>query len=628
MKIKIVITFFVSLCLTFIGTNLKGQTSKLFMPREIQNTYQNETRSFDGKPGKNYWQNSADYQIKAEFDPQKGILKGNEIVQYTNNSPDELKYIVVRLYQNMYKKGAIRESEIMPEDLHDGVDVKLVIINGDTLPEDKIKAGGTNIYLIPPSPIASNSITDIEIDWAFTMPKKAKIRMGTYDESSFFVALWYPQIAVYDDIAGWDRFEYTGAQEFYNDYGNFDVEITLPKDFVIWATGDLTNPNEVLSEKILKRIEKARNNPEEVHHIVTTKDIKKNIVTIQKYRNTWKYKAMNVPDFAFGTSDHYLWDAVFTPVDDRLVMINAAYNPENYNFDKVAYTAEKSMQYLSNEFPGVPYPYQHFSAFMGHFGMEFPMMSNQGDDKVHHEMVYVTTHEMTHSYFPFLVGTNERMYAWMDEGFAILLPEEIQFELDTAKNHAEFITMVYSSFAGKQQEPLLSTPTNYLAGNWYFLISYGKGEQVFRLIKRELGDDLFKQCLQEFIARWESKHPTPWDLFNTINNVSGKDLNWIYKKWFFELGVPDLAIQNVEVNDGEISFEIHKIGELPIPIVATLEFDDGSKEVFNEKMEVWKSDKNIYKIQTSFLGNKKLKKITLGDSQIPDVDFTNNVFEL
>lgn len=403
--------------------------SSLNIPRNIYKAYEKKTRSFDGRPGPNYWINRSDYTIKAELIPQTRTINGHARITFYNNSPDSLNTFVFRLYQDVMKKGNPRDFSISANDLTEGIKIDTLIINDNGVDfkskSYRVLRTGTNLIISNfPSKVAPKGFAKIEVKWSVIIPKETRIRMGAYDSQTFFVAYWYPQIAVYDDIDGWDRQEYTGMTEFYNDFGNFDVELTVPGDNLVWATGVLQNAKDLLHPTILERYVKAHNS-DEIVRIVAASDVKNKTVTNGNEKNTWHFKAMNVPDFSFGTSNKYLWDGSSIEVDyktvtGKRVFVDACYE-EGIKFqDEVALFARLSIDYLSNEWPGIPYPYPKMTVFNGEQkfggGMETPMMCNNGAYPNRAGQIGVTIHEIAHTYMPFYMGINERKYAFMDEG--------------------------------------------------------------------------------------------------------------------------------------------------------------------------------------------------------------------
>ncbi|MFA5781310.1 MAG: M1 family metallopeptidase, partial [Bacteroidales bacterium] len=595
----------------------------LYIPLEMQKAFEKGTRSVDGKPGTSYWQNKTDYIINVELEPVIRKISGKETITYFNNSPDTLRKLVIMLYPDYLKKENARNVEVDSSDLNDGVFIENLNINGkavDTKGKNSpVIRHGTLLELKLTDALLPESSIMLSISWNFTLPKFTQIRIGMYDSTSFFAGYWYPKISVYDDMYGWDKFSYDGDHEFYNDYGNYDVTISVPESFIVWATGTLQNPKDLLTDNYYKKYMKSLTS-DEIINIITSEDIKKGGITFNK--NVWKFKAENVTDFAFGTSDHYLWDAGSIVVDNktnRRVVINTAYKKESKAFVEVADIAKKTIKFLSDELPGFPYPYTQITAFNGTYGMEFPMIVNDGSDDRSFD-IFVTTHEITHQYFPFYVGTNETKNPWLDEGLATFLPINLQHELDTTTDNKVKSTKAYSKgFGGKVIDiPIMSLTEYTPVGGVMRYIMYSKSEMAFRMLNNILGDELFKKVLQEFINRWHGKHPTPYDFFFTFNDVVKEDLGWFWKPWYFEYAYPDLAIKSVIAEKNNYRLVIENKGNLPVPVYLTFIGANGEDEIFSETARAWETGKCEIVIEKKC--KTTISKIILGNSLIPDVN--------
>jgi hypothetical protein len=454
--------------------------------------------------------------------------------------------------------------------------------------------------------------------------------MGVYDSTSVFVGYWYPQIAVYDDVDGWDYYNYGGQVEFYNDFSNFDVSITLPNSFGVWATGELQNPEEVLSENIFERYSTARES-DEVVRIVTTSDL--NLSTIYKNdesKNTWKFKASNVTDFAFALSDHYLWDGLRTIIDssnNQSVFVQAVYPVSSPDFSDVAETCKDLLKYFSNEMPGIKFPFPSFVAFnngRNGGGMEFPMMINDGSPDVWENTVALTAHEMAHQYFPFYVGTNEKKYAFMDEGWAVMMIFKYMEKLTGINTRLMTNIGNYEYLAGTEDDIPMMIPSLSLPYNSYRNSAYDKSSIAYELLRDMLGDELFLKVFQEYIDRWSRKHPTPYDFYFTFDDVTGKNLNWFWKPWFFESGYPDLAIERVLINDDKAEVTIRKVGNIPIPVKLKVIYENETSEEYYFPIDVWKDANEFYEIEVEL--SDILKEVQLGDLKIPDSNRENNQY--
>ncbi len=629
-------TTFFSFTIFLLVTNLLfSQNSSLFVPLNIQETIKNKTRTYTGTPGENYWQNSSDYTIKAEILPDSSYLIGKETITYYNNSPDTLKNIVMRIYQDISKKGALRDWYIPANLLNNGVQINYLIVENDTLdisPESKdISRGSTNLNIKLKNVLLPHSKIILKVSWQFEIPQKLKVRMGNYGNGNMFISYWYPQISVYDDIDGWDRIDYKGSVEFYNDFCNYNVELKLPKDYFIRATGELQNAKEILRNDIYKRYELAKKT-DKIIRIISPEDYKTGSITKGKTFNVWKFTAHNVTDFSFAISNNYNWDGTSVLVDkknNRRVLTDVVYQDTAFLWENAAQYSATSIDYYSKTLPGYPYPYSHITSFCNGSkggGMETPMMTNDGMPKSKHGIVGLLAHEIAHSYFPFIMGTNERKYAWMDEGWASFFPKEIVDMYDSAYDYWRGRVISYSMNAGKEGElpPVVlsySYKTKYLRTGFY-----NRPTNAYKELEKLLGRDLFKKALLEYMHRWNGKHPIPYDFFFTFNDVAKEDLSWFWKPWFFEFGYPDLSIENVNKNNDNVFVTIKKAGNIPTRVEVTFNFEDGTKKIIKKSAGVWQkgNDKIEIKIKT----NKKVKSVQVGNKYIPDAVKENNNFIL
>ncbi len=605
-------------------------SQNFYLPRNIQNAYFNNTRSYDGKPGPNYWQNKSKYDIQVKINPEKKTIHGQETVFYTNNSPDTLSKIVIRLYQDIFKIGQMRDFMIDKNDIHEGVKLFKIFVDKSSYELEnskKIFKRGTNMIINLDSSLSPGSTITLGFEWEFKLPEVSTIRMGVYDSTSFMIAYWYPQVAVYDDIDHWDMNSYTGQQEFYNDFNDYKVEIIAPSEFTVWATGELQNPEEIFSPDIYQKFKLAENSDVVIKIISNSDILEKKIVDINTKDLSWRFQADNVTDFAFALSDHYLWDAVSLVVDEstkRRTVINAAYNPSSKDFYDVADIAKKTIEYLSKELPGIPYPYPVMTIFNGGGGMEFPMMVNDGSTKSFCDALGLTSHEISHSYFPFFMGINETKYAWMDEGWAVMLPFDFQTKMCPEMKPVERNLFTFQNMAGNEMEFPPIIPSNQLRNESYRLAAYSRPGLAYYFLRDAIGKEKFEGALKEYIYRWQGKHPIPYDFFNTFNNYINEDLNWFWSPWFFEFGYPDLSIRDVKILKNKIFITIEKIGKIPIPIA--LQLTTETDEIINiyENTSIWKNGETEKVIDYKF--DKKINHIKLGNNSIPDVDQKNNTY--
>lgn len=601
-----------------IVSSILAQPHQFYMSKPVQKAYENGTRSFDGNPGGDYWQNRADYEIEVSIDPWKKEVNGSLLVNYFNESPDTLTKIVMRLYQDFYKKGNNRDFQISTEAVHDGVDIKRVSVRGNELVTSEgtqnISRSGTNMHISLDEPLNPGEEIAIEVGWSFIIPTKSTVRLGAYSDTSMFVAYWYPQVAVYDDVDGWDEGSYTGLTEMYNDFSNFKVHITAPQNYVVWGTGVLQNPKEVLNEKFLERYNKALQSESTVN--IITLDNKNEEVTIGEY-STWIYEAENVPDFAFATAKNYLWDASTVFLNSgKKVFVDACYKRDAKNFDRVEYILNEAVKFHSYEMPGVIFPFPAVSVFNGSGGMEFPMMINDGETSTYESTVGLTMHELAHTYFPFYMGTNERRYAFMDEGWAVFLPVEKQNELGNY-NSMERRYGRYGAQAKSITAVPPMVPSFALDRTSYRMASYTRPGAAYFALQEQLGEEVFLKGLQEFIHRWNGKHPTPYDMFFTFNEVSGQDLNWFWENWFFDFGVAEMELTSFEIVDGKKTATIKNNGGLFVPVILNIYYKDGTEEELIRKPEVWKNGNNEIAVELN--AEKKITMISLGHDNHPNI---------
>ncbi len=617
---------FILLFILISGSLLPAQ-SPLYIPRNIQKSYTKGTRSMDGKPGANYWQNQASYNMEVSINPKKRLLKGTSTVVYTNNSPDSLKSIRIKLAHDLYKKGGQRQSDVTAQDIDDGVDIQSVTLNGQPVGEKEQRRGNTFLdLLIRSKPLAPRSSVTLTFAWQYVLPSdEAAARECVCDPSTFFVAYWYPQVAVYDDLHGWADMPYTGMQEFYNDFNDYDVTVTMPGGYQVWATGEWQNPASILQKNYLDRYQQALQS-DEVVHIFTEAELKSGGVFQKGKTHTFRYVAKDVPDFVFAASDHYHWDALSVVVDDktrRRTFVGAAYKQGSKDYYKVARIAADGIRLMSTWLPGYPFPYPCMTVFDGNDGMEYPMMCN--DASVDESFsVPLTVHEVSHTYFPFMMGTNEQEYAWMDEGWASFFDYHLTDSLSQGKGFARG----YGNVSGNDFDIPLMVRTSNMRGQSYGIAAYQRPQAAYLVLYDMLGHDKFRQCMQVYMDQWKGKHPMPLDFFNTWNDASGTDLNWFWKSWFYDYGFPDLAVAGVEPGPatGTDMIIVKRVGKLPVPVFATITYSDGEKEKMHRPADVWKNE-SVNTIQLPGKKGKSVKMVELGHKSVADADKGNNKWE-
>lgn len=643
--------FYITLTFTFIAIIALSSNSfaQLFINRNVKQGYEKETRSMDGKPGKNYWQNRGDYDLNISFNPKTLLLSGEGTITYYNNSPDALRKLIFHLFPDYYKRGAFRNYPVDEKDENDGVTIELLEVAGQSMigksnPNAKAKgdsindklapfadnpqlAEGTNLIISLKEQLLPHTKITVHVKWHYTLNSGSQNRTGQVDSTSFFVAYFFPRIAVYDDIDGWDDASYKGIQEFYNDFGNFNASITVPGGYIIWATGELQNEQEVFAQNILSKLHQAQNSSQ-IIHVIDSNDYKNGIVTSSNSMNTFKFSASNVTDFVFALSNHYLWDACSVVADKnsgRRVLVETAFNKNHEDYFDVINQAKRCVPIMRDTFPAVPFPFPHITIFDGTDQMEYPMMINDNPTATREDAVQLTSHEIFHAYFPFYVGINETQYAWMDEGWATIGESVISPMLGEPEAEGVYSKGRFERIAGTDKDVPMITNSKLQAGVEYYSNSYGKPGICYWILRDLLGDEKFFKALHAYVESWNGKHPTPYDFFYIFNNASGENLDWFWKAWFFDWGYPDLAIKNVSIVNGKYIIDVEKKGNIPVPVTLDLTFKDGSIIHHHETAAVWKDGSSIFIFETTT--KSEIESIKLGDMYTPDVDRKDNLWK-
>jgi hypothetical protein len=408
---------------------------ELHVPREIARAYERGTRSKDGAPGPKYWQNHARHTMRLSVSPPERKITGEQEIVYTNNRPDALPMLVFRLYLNSHQPEAMRERPYPAGFLSSGVTVDNVTINGKPAlwndPKSPVAPfnppGSTTHALLLDQPLAPGASVTITMRWSNDITADHGWKEGAIDDNTYYLAYFFPRVTNYSDYSGWDFAPFTTGREFNNDFADFDVTVDAPRDFVVWATGELANPDAVLQPDIAKRL-KASRTSDAVVTLAEPEDVAAGRVTARAERLQWRWQASNVPDFAIAVSNHYRWQAssvVVDPATGRRTAVEAAYAPAATDFANSVEEAREALAFGSTEWPGVPYPYPKTTIVLGNADEEYPMMVNDSSNlgitppagiTVNDYTAFVATHEILHSWFPFFMGINEKRYPFMDEG--------------------------------------------------------------------------------------------------------------------------------------------------------------------------------------------------------------------
>ncbi len=607
--------------------SLSLQAQELYQPRSIKKVYENGTHTMDGKPGKNYWENHARYDISITTTPPDRNIQGRERIVYTNNSPDTLKYLVIKLFLNIHRPGAPRDQGATPDYLTSGVHIDHFTENG----QEGAWKHYPDLFTWHPvglfQPLNPGDSITLTFDWHYEISLKSN-REGMIDSTTYYLAYFYPRVAVYDDYNGWDMMDFMEDKEFYSDFNDYKVTFHVPKNFVVWGTGTLEHPETDLQPAVLDRYKESLHSDVPIH-IITAKDNADKKATTQNDMNSWEFTARDIPDMAFGISDHYDWDGcsvVVDPQTGRRAAANAAYNDTATDFHYMAGYARHSLQWLSANWPGIPYPYEKTTVFQGYAGMEYPMMVNDQTYQDTSFSRFVAEHEISHTYMPFYMGINETRYGFMDEGWATTFEYLIGVaDMGQQKEEAlykQFRVQDWITNPSPDEDLPIITPGDVLTGEGLGNNEYGKASLGYLAMKDLLGDVLFKKCLHAYMDRWHGKHPIPWDFFYTFDEVSHKNLNWFWKSWYFENNYIDLTLLKVKKSARGYSLTLKNTGGMPAPVNVILTYEDGSTDSIHETPAIW--EKDLKQTEIEIPAKKQVRAISLDGGIFMDANPSDN----
>jgi len=630
-------------CAVAIPRATQGQTPSpsvpatnqpMFAPLEL--TPANDARTAAGTPGPAYWQQRADYGIQVSLDPQNHRITGQEQITYTNNSPDELSYIWLQLDQNLFAPGS-RGFAMNVFGMARGFTFQ----GGYTIDEVAIVEGGKRVeprYVITDTRMridltqplrARGGVVRIELRWSFLVPLEGG-RMGrleTGDGWLYTIAQWYPRMAVYDDLNGWNTMPYLGSGEFYLEYGTFDVAITAPREFLVLATGELQNSRDVLTREQQQRLERARRSPDRVYVVAPDEVGSPASRPSGQGPLTWQFHAENVRDFSWAASRSFIWDAAGW----ENVLIMSAYPKEglgteqNPGWERSTEYSVHTIKYYSKEWFRYPYPVAiNVAGPVG--GMEYPMIVFCSVRARGQGLFGVTDHELGHSWFPMIVGSDERRHAWMDEGFNTFINDysnrEFYGEDASRAGRTNPDAIARGMQAPNADLPIMTYP-DHMQGRSLGFLAYAKpGAGLILLRDVILGRDRFDPAFRKYIADWAFKHPAPADFFRAIENGAGEDLNWFWRGWFYTTDVLDQAIDSILGGEGGSRIRLANRGGLVMPVQVEATFADSTTERFSLPVEVWIGG-DTYTLTVP--GNRTVVCATVDpDARLPDVDRSNN----
>ncbi|MAP99916.1 MAG: peptidase M1 [Flavobacteriaceae bacterium] len=617
---------------------------------EFYNSPGTITRSASGKPGHGYWQNSADYDIDVRLDTINDNISGSQIIRYTNNSPDELNFVWLHVDQNLFKSDS-RGNAVIPiigsrngskgEILDGGFKISTVQIVSEkgrkkSYTNTEYEIYDTRMKILLSSPLKPNGgKLSLKIDFSFLSPQYGSDRMGvlkTKNGKLYTIAQWYPRMCVYDDLNGWNNLPYLGQGEFYLDYGDFKVNITAPSDHIVVCSGELLNAEEVYTSEQLSRWEEAENSNKTI--MIRTADEVNMPNTRPKDKNeiTWRFKMENSRDVAWASSSSFIIDAakIDLPSGKKAIAISA-YPIESSggnSWERSTEYTKASVEHYSKKWFEYPYP-TAINVAGNVRGMEYPGVSFCSYESSGASLWGVTDHEFGHNWFPMIVGSNERVSGWMDEGFNTFINYLSTKDFNDGEYRTRMPNMRFAAqiFTRDGLEPIITAPDNLIEENMG-LQYYKTGMFLMLLRNNVLGVKRFDDAFKEYIHRWAYKHPSPDDFFRTIEDVSGEDLGWFWRSWVLNNWKLDQAVSGVSYvnNDpkqGSI-VTIKNMKKIPMPVTIEITTISGGTIRKTLPVEIWKKN-----IEWSFIvdTNEALKKVSIDpDYKYPDSNSRNNVW--
>ena len=643
---------------------LRAQVADTSAFRRLDLPTPNAYRSAGGQPGPAYWQNRASYAIEATLDTARNELHGTERILYENHSPDALDFLWLQVEQNLFAPGSINEITSPPPLLFGGTIFNMANRGfAGGLAIDRLLVAGhevprylwdTMLRLDLPAPLRTGESVTLDVAFHFPIPVNGAGRMGR-DNPLYELGQWYPRLAVYDDVHGWNTMPYIGTGEFYLEYGDYDVRLTVPAGFIVASTGTLQNADEVLTAVQRERLARARGTTPVA--IITAEEAGDAARTrpATSGTSTWHFRADNVRDVAWGAAPVLRWDAVSW----NGILIQTYYRPSARLWAAEGIRmAEHAIRFFSEQW--ATYPYPQASTMEGPIdGMEYPMMTFVPAETTREGLDWVLMHEFGHEWFPMLVGSDERRYPWMDEGFNsfIDLYNFADYFKGTPPADTIFTGNLNAYFVHAtpgQEQPLISAPSE--VRDLYFT-AYQKPALMMKLLREEvLGPEAFDRAFREYVRRWSFRHPQPADFFRTMDNLTGRNLDWYWREWVFTTARLDQAVDSVLVAappagtgaqgrrgtetpqpsaptfrradgaqpvSGDVRIVLANRREMVMPAELKLSYDDGSSEVRKLPVEIWLLGSRY--AMTISTGAKRLVGMELDPRQVmPDVDRRNN----
>ena len=591
----------------------------------------NRIRGASGAPGPDYWQQRADYVLRATLDTASHVLSGTGTIHYENHSPDTLTFVWLHLEQNMFAPGSVTHVLNQPPLLFEGGAVFDFSGKGFTgeLTVERFAAGGrelprtvqgTLMRVELGAPLPPGGSVDFEMTWRFAVPPDGAARMGRVGARLYEIAQWYPRMAVYDDVRGWNVLPYIGAGEFYLEYGDYDVALTLPAGFLVAATGTAANPAELWTPEQRARLERARTAEQRVQ-IVTRAEAEASGRRPAAGTKTWRFTARTVRDFAWAASPDFRWDA--SGWDG--ILIQTFYRPGAALWEEANRMARHSIRFFSEKWGRYPYP--HATTVEGPIeGMEYPMLTFVPASAKREDLYWVLMHEFGHEWFPMLVGSDERRYPWMDEGFNSFIDYDAAEDYfrgtaygDTVRR--ELLHQARTAGQPGREQPLITRPVESRDLSW---TAYKKPALMLTILRDAvLGPDVFAGALREYVRRWANRHPQPADFFRTMENAAGRDLDWFWRQWIYTTARLDQAVDSVRAAGRDSTWVfLSSRGQMTLPVTLELTFADGARERRTFPVEMW----NLGSAFTARIATRQpVVAVALDpDGRYPDVDRAND----
>lgn len=602
-----------------------------------------EYRTATGEPGPAYWQNQSDYVIDVALDDKQNLIKGVVSVTYTNNSPKALASLWMQLEQNVFKKdskgvlsGLFLYKNPAEKTADGGFEIEDIQLTGGNAAKIKYNIYDTRMQLHLPALLQSGQKVTFRIKYQYHFPvnyKNADFQVNrtdllpTKNGDIYAVAQWYPRMYVLDDVEGWNTLPYLGNGEFYLDFGNFRVNITLPSAYIVEASGDLLNPEEVLTPVALKRWQAAHESETPVM-IRSAKEVSEASSRPSAPTCTWKFRMDNTRDFAWTASKSFIWEALsFKLSSGKRVMGSSLYPVESAKKTSWLRSSEYvkfTLQYFSEKWHEYPFN-KAVNVASNLDGMEYPGMVFCAAKDTGNMYWAVVNHELGHNWFPMTVGSNERKYAWMDEGFNLFMDMMATKDFNKGEfiGYAEIDSPRMTLFADKLL-PIVSRP-DAIPGNQVYPIEYQKTAYLLALLRNHiLGPDRFDPAFRKYINDWAFKHPTPWDFFRSIDSSTGEDLTWFWKSMFLENYRLDQGITKVEAKGGKTLITIENKERAAMPLVVEITYKSGAKEQRTFPVEIWQYT-GVYTFEAD--KTEPVAKVVIDPDDIyPDVNKVNNVF--